>query len=1090
MLEARQQDNLYKAFGLFIEVIRPYIVNLLEKEAGERWPAWFVEALVPQQRENWKKGIRSGSEPTALIDYPYLRNFAIKYKDLLRKDFGQDVNNLATYFGDIYAVRNKLAHFQEINDDEYDLTFIQMKRIARAIGEKDLEEILELLKENVSDEVGIQRPETAAPDNWKWWFKVVRPHLDIQQGRLDESVFAANLAEVALGNGREIYRDWRSFFEKTYFTAGLKNVARTVIRGLNGNEEAENRVISLQTGFGGGKTHTLISLYHLARWGKQVAESNYAKELVAYTGAPEFEGANIAVFTNATNDPANGRVTEDGIHIQTIWGDLAYQLGGKEAYEIVRLNDQELISPAGRFRQVLERCTPALILIDELADYCVKASAKVVGTSTLAEQTISFMQELTEAVAGTNQCVAVITLPLSDVEVGNTDQAQVILNALQKRVSRVGADTKPVEDEEIYEVVRRRLFENVGAPEVIEKVADQYMELYRTYGSELPEHVTRTEYKQKLMKSYPFHPELIDIFRIRWGSHHDFQRTRGVLRLLAAIVNDLWKRQHNLVGENILIHPGSVNFANLDALSGQLKKLYGNGYDSVIDGDVAGGTSNAFRIDSRKTEYGNWNLTQSIAAVILLNSFGSEGANRGVSIKEIKLSLLTPNGFNHNNVNGALDEFENNAYYLHYAQLSASGKRYWFLTKPNINILVTQARNDVKEVDIMTEVLDRLKQGTRNVQLFTVLVNPTSDVPEQLNPTLIFLSPYYQATKERLVGDTAPYIEKLATKKGNSERIFRNTILFVVCSELGIAALRAKAQEYLACRQIEQEYKSQLDAEQKQDIARRIDSSSKELDKAIVTAYTVVVKYMAKNDPEILYLEQAADTMEQQINTNLVAKLKDEELFLESVGYNLLRVNNLLPSAQEDVSVKKVYESFLRYDDKPMISGKEAVSNALKRYCMDGHFAIASRDETGYTHYYFKKDIPYFDVTDETYWLVDVSKVPQPAQPENGNPGGGQGGSVTPITPPAWSPVTPPPTPVVSSGKVYKTITISGSVPVEHYTQIFQSFVRPFLHNNVEIEIKIKARSTDAVPLTENSQVVRVVEESVRQLGLRLDTEE
>src|SRR5690606_16964888 len=124
-------------------------------------------------------------------------------------------------------------------------------------------------------------------------------------------------------------------------------------------------------------------------------------------------------------------------------------------------------------------------------------------------------------------------------------------------------------------------------------------------------------------------------------------------------------------------------------------------------------------------------------------------------------------------------------------------------TKPNINILVTQARNDVREVDIMTEVLDRLKQGTRNVQLFTVLVNPTSDVPEQLNPTLIFLSPYYQATKERLVGDTAPYIEKLATKKGNSERIFRNTILFVVCSELGIAALRTKAQEYLACRQIE-----------------------------------------------------------------------------------------------------------------------------------------------------------------------------------------------------------------------------------------------------------------------------------------------
>ena len=174
--------------------------------------------------------------------------------------------------------------------------------------------------------------------------------MDIKQGRLDESVFAANLAEVALGNGREIYSNPGVFFSKTYFTAGLKNVAKTVLKGLNGKEDAENRVISLQTGFGGGKTHTLISLYHLSKWGKNAINSNYTKDLLEFTGTPEFNSANIAVFTNTTNDPANGRQAEDGVHIQTIWGELAYQLGGKSAYELVRKNDEQLIAPAGIFK--------------------------------------------------------------------------------------------------------------------------------------------------------------------------------------------------------------------------------------------------------------------------------------------------------------------------------------------------------------------------------------------------------------------------------------------------------------------------------------------------------------------------------------------------------------------------------------------------------------------------------------------------------------------------------------------------------------------------------------------------------------------
>lgn len=300
-------------------------------------------------------------------------------------------------------------------------------------------------------------------------------------------------------------------------------------------------------------------------------------------------------------------------------------------------------------------------------------------------------------------------MPASVQEVGNTPEAQSILTSLQKRVSRVGADTQPVADEEIFEVIRRRLFEDIGDSTIIENVANQYMSMYQEFWSELPLNANKTEYKQKIIKSYPFHPEMIDVFRVRWASHHDFQRTRGVLRLLASIVSDLWKRQQNLPGENAMIHTGVINFSNLDALSSQLKNLYGNGYDSVISADVSGSSSNAFKIDSTKNEYGHWTLTQSIASVILMNSFGNEGTNKGISVPELKLNLLTPHGFNHNSINGALDELESNAYYLYYAQSSASGKRYWFHTKPNINILINQAKGDIKTNDITAEVLNRLQ---------------------------------------------------------------------------------------------------------------------------------------------------------------------------------------------------------------------------------------------------------------------------------------------------------------------------------------------------------------------------------------------
>ena len=1081
------QENLFKAFGLFIEAFRPYIVSLLIEEEGDKWPAKFVEVLSFDQKEKWNMGLRNGSTPETLIDFHHLKSFAIQRKDLLKKDFGKDITNLPGWLGEVAQLRHEVAHFSsEINEDDATKVWIHMKKIAKSIGMNDLEEELKKIQ-NASDEIEVEKinvvaSQTMYSGSLKPWFQVTQPHFDIKQGRLDESVFAANLAEVALGNGREIYKDPNTFFSKTYFTAGLKSVAKTVIKGLNGKEDAENRVISLQTGFGGGKTHTLISIYHLCNWGKNAINSPYTKELLSYTGNPEFNKANIAVFTNTTNDVANGRMTEDGILIQTIWGEIAYQLGGKEGYEIVKKNDEQLIAPAGIFKKVLQNYGPALILIDELADYCVKAAARKIGNTSLADQTISFMQEFTEAVASTENCVAIITLPASVQEVANSPEAASILSSLQSRVSRVGADTQPVAEDEIYEVIRRRLFEDIGDAAYIEKVANEYIALYEQHWTELPNNAAKNEYKQKIIKSYPFHPELVDIFKIKWASNNNFQRTRGVLRLLAAIVSDLWKRQQSLPGTNTLIHSGNVYLPNLDTITSQLKKLYGNGYESVISADIAGASANAFKIDSNKAEYGQYYLTQSIATVILLNSFGSEGSNKGLSIPELKLHLLAPNNFNHNSVNGALSDLENTAYYLYAAQTGNAGKRYWFHVKPNISMLINQGKQDVKLEDIYAEILKRLKEKTNNrIQLFNVLVDPSEDIPEQVKPTLVILHPKYTASADGPNNTTKTLIEKIATKKGNTERIYRNTILFLVASDGASGKLQSDIREYLACQKIASDYSSTLERDQKEDLRKRMDDASKSTDSALVTTYATISKFSVKNGCESIQLKQFKDSIDNQINTNIIEILKSEEWLLENIGLNLLRNNNLLPTEAAPVKARDVYETFLRFDDKPMITGTEAVSKSLLRYCSNNEFSIASGDGKEFTKYYLGETVPFFDVNDVSYWLVDKSTIPTPEQTPEIKPTK----EVTAI--PTIPGQVNEPSNNQNENKSLNSITVSGKVPVEQYTQLFQSFIMPLAQNNIEIEIRIKGKSTTAKPLTENSQEYKIVKESAKQLGLNFD---
>lgn len=1082
-----EKDNLHKGLGLFIEAMRLYIVALLREKYQDNWAWAFAESLYDDQKNLWKTHLENGKTPESLIDFGNLKSFAIKNKDLLKRDFGGKTGKLGTWFDEIREVRNAVAHHdKEIAENDALKTWIHLQTIANLLGMTELEAEIVKLKENKTAAEAKQETKES-PENPKFtmpWFRNITPHLDIRQGRLDESVFAANLAEVALGTGREIYANPILFFEKTFFTSGLKSIAKTVIKGLNGQEDADNRVMNLQTGFGGGKTHTLISLFHLAKLGKNAANSESVKELIAATGKPEFDSANIAVFTNTTNDAANGRATADGIQINTIWGELAFQLGGKEAFEIVRKNDEQMISPAGLFKKVLEKSKPALILIDELADYCVKASARKVVNSSLADQTISFMQELTQAISENNHCVLIVTLPKSVNEIaGDSAIALQILSALESRVGRIGKDTKPVADEEIYEVIRRRLFENIGDAAQIEAAASRYMQMFQENWMEMPAHATKSEYKEKIKKSYPFHPELIDVFRIRWASNHDFQRTRGVLRLLAAIISDLWKRQNSLSGANLLIDAGDVNFANLDALSGQLKRLYGNGFDAVITADVSGSASNSFKIDSERTEYGKHYLAEAISSVILMNSFGTDGANRGVSIKDIKLNLLEPESFNHNLINSALDELEAAGYYLYYTKTGVD-KRYWFHTKPNINILINQAKTDINNADIEAEIIRRINEKSRYVQPFNVLVHPIGDVPEQQKLTLVVLNPQFHADENRIAENTRKYIEQIATKKGNSERIYRNTMLFLGVTNYGLTQLVVAVKEFLACKKISEEYNSQIERDQKEDLRKKIEDETKRVETALVNAYSTVLKYSVKNGFQSLTVKQFKDSLDKQISESVLETLKTEEWILDSVGLGTLRNNNLLPTVEQSIKVKDVYEAFIRFDDKPLITSSEAVRKSLLKYCAEGAFCIAFGDGKEFTKYHLTENVPFLDVADTNYWLVEKSLKPVPEdktvdkkdfptviKPNDENDEDEK--IILPIPP-------------IDSTKRFKSINVSGKLPIDQFTSSFNYFIAPFamIGNKVEVEVSFKIISPENNLLSDSSQQYKSAKEAAKQLGL------
>lgn len=518
----------------------------------------------------------------------------------------------------------------------------------------------------------------------KTFAQIAIPHKDVSEGRLTMDVFAADLWQVAQGKAPDDYQDPDLFFKKTFITKGLKNILEIAKERLEG--KSGDSIIQLQTPFGGGKTHTLIALYHKAKeW-----------------------NAKVVVIDGTALGPRE----------KTLWEEMERQLTGS-----VKLTGGNIAPGKKKLIDILSANSPVLILMDELLEYITKAAGVKVGDSNLAAQTFAFIQELTGAVATVGNALLVLTLPSSILE-HYDENAERMFHQLQKITGRIEKIYTPVKDDEIEYVVRARLFSKIDEKEA-KKVVDEFVEYARNEGLLSGDEVS--EYRNRFLKSYPFKPEVIDIIYKRWGSFPTFQRTRGVLRLLSIVV-------HNLLDKNIpYIRLGDFDLSN-EELRRELIKHIGQEWDSIIAQDITGDASGAKKVDeSLGASYKAYRLGTVVSTTIFMMSFSGKG-EKGSSVKEIKISTTYPE-FSSSIIDTVISNLKEKLFYL-------SDEGLFFTNQPNLNRILVSREENVTDENIYQQEREILKKHIKGSSVFRIYIHPkfSKDISDSPELKLIILN--------------------------------------------------------------------------------------------------------------------------------------------------------------------------------------------------------------------------------------------------------------------------------------------------------------------------------------------------------------
>jgi predicted AAA+ superfamily ATPase len=764
----------------------------------------------------------------------------------------------------------------------------------------------------------------------KPWRQVATPHADIRSGKFDASVFAADLGEVLAGRGAADYRDAATFFGKTYLTDGITKLLIDVMQRLSGTGKSEP-VIQLQTAFGGGKTHTLLTLYHLLKSPNEVGKLPQIRDLVNAAGLRQIPDTRVACLVGTALNPTMNR---------TFWGEMAYQLGGDRAYAKVARSDEQKISPGtDLLGGLLEEVGPCAIMLDEILVYLIKAGGVKVGDSSLKGNTLTFLQELTIAVANCPHAVMVATLTSQLAEFFE-EGAERVYESLEKVLGRVEKVRQTVEGAEIYEVIRRRLFEDLGDEAQHRATVEAFWKRNQQLGEDVPAACREPSYRDEMLRAYPFHPELINTLYERWGTIPEFQRTRGVLRLLADVISELYQAKDN----EALIQSGSINLGH-SAVRSELVKHTGAAsvYVSVIDSDISGRNAKAPEIDRQLgSEYAKESVSEKLARAAFMYSF-SGGQQRGATLPQLRLAVLNPEmapPF----VSDALDRMRKRLWYLYH-----DNGLHYFDSRPNLNrILVDREELVRSEPEKVRDFAKKTLNDLIGDAAFRVYRYPDEDrdVADEPRLGLVVLDLHQTTTEVEIPKETGEFVGRILKQHGKGFRKHANTLIFLAPDTQGAADVIDAARRLLALRSIDEAktIKGQLTSEQLKDLADRLTEAEARLPSALMNAYRHVLVPAEKKTLRCFDMGLAKGKA--SLSQRVLDRLKDEQQILEKLDPKILIGERfgLWPDGQDVINVRTLADYFTQLTHLPMLLGGNVLPDCLAWGVQRSLFAYALGD--------------------------------------------------------------------------------------------------------------------------------------------------
>ena len=780
----------------------------------------------------------------------------------------------------------------------------------------------------------------------KPWREVAHPHKDVLEGKVKQSEFAADISQVHAGTASDEYQDAEKFFARTFITEGMRLLLQSVAERLSGR--GGDPVIQLQTAFGGGKTHTLLAVYHLAC--RQCPTERLAgiPPILDTAGIASLPQARVAVVDGIKFSPSLAR-SHAGITVNTLWGDLAVQLLGAEGYALLAEADQAGTSPGKEaLTTLLQRAAPCVVLLDELVAYVRQFEPGKSYSGGTFDSNISFIQALTEAMKGVPNAILLASLPESETEAAGT-QGQRALTVLEKYFGRVESVWKPVAAQEAFEIVRRRLFDSAGDPVQIQATARAFGELYRQHPTKFPAEVQEARYEERIAQAYPIHPEVFDRLYEDWSTLDKFQRTRGVLQYLAIVIHRLW----NSNDKDALIMPGSLPLDDAVVRNKSIHYLP-TGWEPVIESEMDGPRSTAADIDGHDTRFGSLQAARRVARTVFLGSAPSNAAQavRGIRVEGILLGAAQPGQA----VGTYEDVIKRLRDRLHYLYGEKDG--YWFDTRPNLRREMEARKANLKNTEdvdpLLRERVGKVFTKGNHFAAIHVFV-PSADIPDELGsgPRLVVLPPSagYRKQDESLARLAAT---EVLEKRGDTPRLKRNRLIFLAPDGDAVQRLRDAARTYLAWKSIVEDVHSRrmdlgtYQADQAKRAMEGADNDVKQLVRQTYCWLMVPTEEMSRGKLQ-LHWEAAALSAAAPSLEAIESKLREEEWLISA--WSPVHLNRMLnqwyfKEGVTEVSALKVWQDSCQYLYLPRLLNAEVFVDTVAAGCAtrDG-FAYAAGKE-------------------------------------------------------------------------------------------------------------------------------------------------